>query len=48
MLKLKGKIRRHYEEEQLNQVSCLNWELHKRAWKGDFAPAQPYDPKVLL
>jgi catechol 2,3-dioxygenase len=24
------------------------WELHERAHVGEFAPAQPYDPKVLL
>jgi hypothetical protein len=29
-------------------AASVLWELHKRAWKGDFAPAQPYDPKVLL
>jgi catechol 2,3-dioxygenase len=30
------------------ETGASAWELHKRAWKGDFAPAQPYDPKVLL
>ena len=24
------------------------WELHKRAWQHEFAPAQPYDPRVML
>ena len=24
------------------------WELHERACAGEFAPAQPYDPRVLL
>jgi catechol 2,3-dioxygenase len=24
------------------------WELHERARAGEFAPAQPYDPRVLL
>lgn len=24
------------------------WDLHKRAWKNEFAPAQPYDPTALL
>ena len=24
------------------------WELHERAWAGEFAPAKPYDPRVLL
>jgi catechol 2,3-dioxygenase len=24
------------------------WELHERAWTGEFAPAKPYDPRVLL
>jgi hypothetical protein len=24
------------------------WELHKRAHVGEFAPAQPYDPRALL
>jgi catechol 2,3-dioxygenase len=30
------------------ETGASPWELHKRAWNGDFAPAQPYDPKVLL
>ena len=35
MLKLKGKIRRHYDEEQLNQVSCLNLVTNAVVlWKG--------------
>ena len=29
-------------------AGASSWELHKRAWKGEFAPAQPYDPRVLL
>jgi catechol 2,3-dioxygenase len=24
------------------------WELHERAWAGEFAPAKPYDARVLL
>jgi catechol 2,3-dioxygenase len=24
------------------------WELHERARAGEFAPLQPYDPRVLL
>lgn len=24
------------------------WELHERAFSGEFAPAQPYDPRALL
>ena len=24
------------------------WELHERACAGEFAQAQPYDPRVLL
>ena len=24
------------------------WDLHERAWAGEFAPAKPYDPRVLL
>jgi catechol 2,3-dioxygenase len=24
------------------------WDLHKRAWRGEFGPAKPYDPQVLL
>jgi hypothetical protein len=24
------------------------WELHERAHAGEFAPPQPYDPRVLL
>jgi catechol 2,3-dioxygenase len=24
------------------------WEIHKRAWKNEFAPAEPYNPLVLL
>ncbi|MFG1464502.1 VOC family protein [Xanthobacter sp. DSM 24535] len=24
------------------------WELHKRAWRHEFAPAEPYNPMVLL
>jgi catechol 2,3-dioxygenase len=24
------------------------WEVHKRALAGEFAPAQPYDPRTLL
>jgi catechol 2,3-dioxygenase len=24
------------------------WELHERAWTGEFSPVNPYDPRVLL
>ncbi len=24
------------------------WELHKRVWAGEFAPATPYDLRALL
>lgn len=24
------------------------WDIHQRAWQGDFAPAKPYDLRVLL
>jgi hypothetical protein len=24
------------------------WELHKRAWLGEFLPATPFDPTKLL
>jgi hypothetical protein len=24
------------------------WELHKRAWQGEFEPATPFDPTKLL
>ena len=26
----------------------LQRQLHERAWAGEFAPAKPYDPRVLL
>ena len=30
------------------KAGASHWELHERAWKGEFAPAKPYDPRVLL
>jgi catechol 2,3-dioxygenase len=30
------------------EAGASPWELHERAWKGEFAPATPYDPRVLL
>ena len=29
-------------------AGALPYELHRRAWTGDFAPSTPYDPRVLL
>src|SRR3984957_7880470 len=30
------------------EAGASPWELHERAWTGEFAPATPYDPRVLL
>jgi len=30
------------------KVGASPWALHERAWAGEFAPAKPYDPRVLL
>ncbi|PSJ57444.1 VOC family protein [Kumtagia ephedrae] len=30
------------------EAGATPWELHKRAWRKEFAPATPYDPMVLL
>lgn len=30
------------------EAGAAPWELHERAWTGEFAPAKPYDPRVLL
>jgi catechol 2,3-dioxygenase len=30
------------------EAGASPWELHERAWAGEFAPAKPYDPRVLL
>jgi hypothetical protein len=30
------------------EAGASPWELHERAWTGEFAPAMPYDPRVLL
>ena len=29
-------------------AGALPYELHRRAWTGEFAPPKPYDPRVLL
>ena len=29
-------------------AGALPYELHRRAWTGEFAPSTPYDPRVLL
>ena len=30
------------------QAGASPWELHERAFAGEFAPAKPYDPRALL
>jgi catechol 2,3-dioxygenase len=30
------------------EADASPWDLHERAWAGEFAPAMPYDPRVLL
>jgi catechol 2,3-dioxygenase len=30
------------------EAGATPWELHKRAWGGEFAPAKPFDPTKLL
>jgi catechol 2,3-dioxygenase len=30
------------------KAGAAAWELHERAWTGEFAPPKPYDPRVLL
>jgi catechol 2,3-dioxygenase len=30
------------------EAGASAWDLHKHAWQHEFAPAQPFDPKVLL
>ena len=30
------------------EAGASPWELHERAWAGEFAPAKPYDLRVLL
>lgn len=30
------------------EAGATPWELHKRAWAGEFAPAKPFDPTKLL
>jgi catechol 2,3-dioxygenase len=30
------------------KAGAAPWELHERAFAGEFAPAKPYDPRVLL
>jgi catechol 2,3-dioxygenase len=30
------------------EAGASPWELHECAWAGEFAPAKPYDPRVLL
>jgi catechol 2,3-dioxygenase len=30
------------------KAGASSWELHERAQAGEFAPVQPYDPRVLL
>ena len=30
------------------EAGASPWELHERAWTGEFAPAKPYDPRILL
>jgi catechol 2,3-dioxygenase len=30
------------------EAGATPWELHKRAWRGEFAPAKPFDPTKLL
>jgi catechol 2,3-dioxygenase len=30
------------------EAGASPWELHECAWAGELAPAQPYDPRVLL
>lgn len=39
------------DPEQLvmaRKAGASPWELHERAFAGEFAPAQPYDPRALL
>jgi catechol 2,3-dioxygenase len=31
-----------------HEAGASPWELHERAWAGEFAPAKPYDPRALL
>jgi catechol 2,3-dioxygenase len=30
------------------EAGASPWELHERAWTGEFAPEKPYDPRILL
>jgi catechol 2,3-dioxygenase len=30
------------------KAGASRWELHERAFSGEFPPAQPYDPRALL
>ena len=30
------------------EAGATPWELHKRAWRGEFAPAKPFDPLEVL
>jgi catechol 2,3-dioxygenase-like lactoylglutathione lyase family enzyme len=30
------------------EAGASPWSLHERAWAGEFAPSEPYDPRVLL
>jgi catechol 2,3-dioxygenase len=30
------------------EAGASPWDLHERVWTGEFAPATPYDPRVLL
>jgi catechol 2,3-dioxygenase-like lactoylglutathione lyase family enzyme len=31
-----------------HEVGATAWELHTRAWKGEFAPEKPYNPMALM
>jgi catechol 2,3-dioxygenase len=47
----KNPIGHYVDPDQLiaaREAGASSWELHERAWAGEFAPAKPYDPRVLL
>jgi catechol 2,3-dioxygenase len=33
---------------EAREAAATPWELHKRAWQDEFAPANPFDPTKLL
>ena len=30
------------------EAGASSWDLHKRAWQGEFEPAHPYNPAAVL